>query len=347
MRALGSTLISRSIITDSSCWKEEASSRRGWKRSTIRAITSSAGSASAPSVSWWSMGALVLMERTKIANPEWVYAFSRERRPGCRQARHVVRTARRRLRRSASRVGAVGGVAEHAHAAPRRRPARRAGCPRRRRVAAGRSPSRAAACRNRSGAGLPCATSSTLKIAVVGEAVEQPGGAQAAADPLVVAAGGDAARDAGGVERVERRRDARDRLQLARRTRRTAARGSARAARGQRSAPSRASITSSPCSHERPLKSRSTSCGVVGRPSSVSSSARIGAGEPLAVDEHAVAVEDDGDASAARRAQRPHGWGRPTPRASRPRARRLPAARCASSGRPAAPPRPPPAPSRA
>ena len=71
-RALGSTLISRSIITDSSCWKEDASSRRGWKRSTIRAMTSSADSDSASSVSCVSMGALVLMGRMKIAKPEWV-----------------------------------------------------------------------------------------------------------------------------------------------------------------------------------------------------------------------------------------------------------------------------------
>ena len=78
---------------------------------------------------------------------------------------------------------------------------------------AGATPIRSAACRNRSGAGLPC-------IDLLGgkqmrrEARVQPGAVQREGDPLQRAAGGDADRLR---ERVERLLDMRDRLPASRR----------------------------------------------------------------------------------------------------------------------------------
>ena len=80
---------------------------------------------------------------------------------------------------------------ERAHARPRARPARPGRCPRRRRCSPDRSPSARAACRKRSGAGLPCATSVALKIRP-SKRSHRPGRAQRDGHLVVRPAGRDA-----------------------------------------------------------------------------------------------------------------------------------------------------------
>ena len=155
---------------------------------------------------------------------------------------------------------------------------------------------------------------------LVAKAVEQPAGVQPAPDALVVAAGGDAARQVRGVDRVQCIRDPGDRLE-ALVERREQPLAVPRAQVGPRRA------AKARLDRREPVRPRATlevAVDVVLRGRQAQVAQQLGedrARERLAVDQHAVAVEDDGvdrrqvdgdgRHGSAARGQRPHGCGSP------------------------------------
>ena len=202
-----------------------------------------------------------------------IVARSSVRSPAVEQARELAHVVEDHGRGPAEAIRGrdAAGVARTRASRRRGRPRRRSGCPRSRRSATGSAPRVAAACRKRSGAGLPLRDLLGAEDAAV-EALEQAGEAERVAQPLVAAARGHAGRRG---DRVERGDDAVDGLELG--LERLAVQVAERLLPVRRRAGGRASASISPImySSERPTKRSITSASVSGQPSSASTRTSI------------------------------------------------------------------------